>query len=204
MQKSNPRFVLRNHLGETVIRAAQAGDFAPVQQMLAVLQRLMTRTRTTLTGPASRPTGLPRLKSAVHHELSHPEIRPRMASPVAGQGRRSRGLPGHAPRSHRAPFTGKYEQFWADGSYHCICCGNKLFDSHTKFDAGCGWPSFDQAVPGAITNIVDRSHGMVRTETVCSNCGAHLGHVFPDGPTDTGLRYCMNSASLDFQNEPQK
>ncbi len=102
------------------------------------------------------------------------------------------------------PFTGKYEQFWADGSYHCICCGNKLFDSNTKFDAGCGWPSFDQAVPGAITNIEDRSHGMVRTETVCSNCGAHLGHVFPDGPTDTGLRYCMNSASLDFQNEPRK
>ena len=96
------------------------------------------------------------------------------------------------------PFTGKYEQLWADGSYHCICCGAKLFDSHTKFDAGCGWPSFDQAEPGAITEIVDRSHGMVRTETVCSQCGAHLGHVFPDGPTATGLRYCMNSASLQF------
>lgn len=99
------------------------------------------------------------------------------------------------------PFTGKYEQLWADGSYHCICCGAKLFDSHTKFDAGCGWPSFDQAEPGAITEIVDRSHGMVRTETVCSQCGAHLGHVFPDGPTATGLRYCMNSASLQFEDE---
>lgn len=97
------------------------------------------------------------------------------------------------------PFTGRYEQFWADGSYHCICCDAKLFDSDTKFDAGCGWPSFDRAVPGAITEIVDRSHGMVRTETVCSQCGAHLGHVFPDGPTDTGLRYCMNSASLQFE-----
>ncbi len=97
------------------------------------------------------------------------------------------------------PFTGKYEAVWDDGSYHCICCGNLLFDAKTKFDAGCGWPSFSEAVPGAITDIVDRSHGMTRTETVCAQCGAHLGHVFPDGPTDTGLRYCMNSASLDFQ-----
>ena len=96
------------------------------------------------------------------------------------------------------PFTGKYEAHWADGSYHCICCGAKLFDSGTKFDAGCGWPSFSQALPGAITEITDRSLGMTRTETVCAQCGAHLGHAFPDGPTETGLRYCMNSASLNF------
>jgi peptide-methionine (R)-S-oxide reductase len=102
------------------------------------------------------------------------------------------------------PFTGKYEAVWDDGSYHCICCGNKLFDSDTKFDAGCGWPSFSQAVPGAITEITDASLGMARTETVCARCGAHLGHVFPDGPTDTGLRYCMNSASLDFKAEEGK
>lgn len=98
------------------------------------------------------------------------------------------------------PFTGKYEQHWADGSYHCVCCGNQLFDSSTKFDAHCGWPSFSQAIPGSIKEIVDRSHHMVRTETVCAQCGAHLGHVFEDGPTSTGLRYCMNSASLNFQN----
>jgi len=96
------------------------------------------------------------------------------------------------------PFSGKYETHWADGSYHCMCCGNTLFASSTKFDAGCGWPSFSEALPDAITEITDRSHGMVRVETVCSQCGAHLGHVFDDGPSDTGLRYCMNSASLNF------
>ncbi len=97
------------------------------------------------------------------------------------------------------PFTGKYDQVWADGSYHCMGCGNTLFDANTKFDAGCGWPSFSEAIPGAITEIRDTSHGMMRVETVCSQCGSHLGHVFDDGPTDTGLRYCMNSASLEHQ-----
>ena len=97
------------------------------------------------------------------------------------------------------PFTGKFDKLWADGSYHCICCGNQLFDAQTKFDTGCGWPSFSQAVPGAIKEIVDVSLGMRRTETVCADCGAHLGHVFDDGPEPSGLRYCMNSASLDFK-----
>jgi peptide-methionine (R)-S-oxide reductase len=96
------------------------------------------------------------------------------------------------------PFTGKYEAHWADGSYHCVCCGNELFDASTKFNAHCGWPSFSLAQPGAITEITDSSHGMTRVETVCADCGAHLGHVFDDGPSDSGLRYCMNSASLKF------
>jgi peptide-methionine (R)-S-oxide reductase len=99
------------------------------------------------------------------------------------------------------PFTGEYLHSEADGMFACAACGNKLFDSDTKFDSGTGWPSFDQALPGAIAYHRDVSHGMVRTEVTCAKCGSHLGHVFDDGPTGTGKRYCINSVCLKLEEE---
>ncbi len=97
------------------------------------------------------------------------------------------------------PFTGEYWNMFDDGRYDCIVCGTHLFTSDTKFDAHCGWPSFYQAIDDSrVSFIEDRSHGMIRVEVRCATCGAHLGHVFPDGPAPTGDRYCMNSASLKF------
>lgn len=99
------------------------------------------------------------------------------------------------------PNTGKYNLFFEDGTYKCAACGQKLFESGSKFESHCGWPSFDNAIDGAVEYVLDKSHGMIRTEIVCSNCGGHLGHVFNDGPTETGKRYCVNSISVDFDHE---
>ena len=100
------------------------------------------------------------------------------------------------------PFTGEYWNTWEDGLYRCRCCGAELFDADTKFDAGCGWPSFyQQTEAGNVEEQLDTSHGMIRTEVLCKRCGAHLGHVFPDGPRPTGLRYCINSVSVKHEPE---
>jgi methionine-R-sulfoxide reductase len=98
------------------------------------------------------------------------------------------------------PFTGKFYLHKEKGIYVCAACGNELFTSDMKFDSHCGWPSFDREIAGGkIKTQLDLSHGMVRTEIMCARCGGHLGHLFDDGPTSTGMRYCVNSISLDFK-----
>jgi peptide-methionine (R)-S-oxide reductase len=99
-------------------------------------------------------------------------------------------------------FTGEYWDVFDDGTYHCRGCGEALFTAESKFDSGCGWPSFDRALSQeAVAEARDTSHGMIRTEILCKSCGGHLGHVFPDGPTDTGLRYCVNSLSVRLESD---
>ena len=97
------------------------------------------------------------------------------------------------------PFTGKFNDHFNEGTYVCKGCDTPLYKSESKFDSHCGWPSYDSAIEGSLELIPDSSAGMLRTEIICSNCGGHQGHVFNDGPTDTGLRYCVNSASIDFK-----
>ena len=99
------------------------------------------------------------------------------------------------------PFTGEYDKFYKDGTYKCAGCGTELFTSSSKYDSGCGWPAFYEAMPDKIQESADNSFGMTRVEITCENCGGHLGHVFNDGPQPSGLRYCVNSISLDFDSK---
>jgi peptide-methionine (R)-S-oxide reductase len=112
----------------------------------------------------------------------------------------------HVCREHgtEPPFSGKYYTHKEKGLYKCICCDAPLFSSDTKFDSGTGWPSYYESIPGALREVRDTSHGMIRIEVRCANCDAHLGHVFPDGPTPSGLRYCINSVCLDFEKKEDK
>lgn len=99
------------------------------------------------------------------------------------------------------PHTGQYNLHFENGTYKCAGCNQQLFESTSKFNAHCGWPSFDESIKGTVNYVLDKTHGMTRTEIICSNCGGHLGHVFNDGPTQTGTRYCVNSASIKFDKE---
>ena len=99
------------------------------------------------------------------------------------------------------PFTGEYNLHYDKGNYNCKACDATLFESNSKFDSGCGWPSFDESIPGPVEYVKDYSHGMIRIEILCANCGSHLGHVFNDGPTETGTRYCVNSLSINFNKD---
>ena len=190
MQRANPKYVLRNHLAQNGDPSARSkATFAKSQRLLKVLERPYDeQPEHTKPMPASRPTGPPTSKSAAHHDPRPPTTHDdREGQKTDAEWRAQLDPMQFEVTRHAAterPFTGKYWDHWDDGSYHCVCCGAPLFDSTTKFDAGCGWPSFCEADPGeVIERISDASHGMVRVEVRCKNAARTWATCSPTGPS---------------------
>jgi len=206
MNRVNPKFVLRNHLAQTAIEKAQAGDFGEVSRLLTILEHPFDEQPEHAAYADFHPRGHNRSKSPAppdHDQTPRPrrsalrgeEERCRVAGPA-----RPDAVRGGTPRRHRTRLHRQVLDHTEAGKYLCVGCGTPLFDSSTKFDAGCGWPSYFEPINSEVVErVVDQSHGMVRVEVRCNRCGSHLGHVFEDGPEPTGERFCINSAAIDFK-----
>ena len=175
-----PSVFLRNDVGsEEIITAAEINEIKNLDQLIDLLNRKLGQ------------QGID-MKKQEKNELTEEEWKKKL-SPEEFHILREKGT--------ERPFTGEYDKFYKDGTYKCAGCGTELFTSSSKYDSGCGWPAFYEAMPEKIQESSDNSFGMKRVEITCENCGGHLGHVFNDGPQPSGLRYCVNSLSLDFDSE---
>ena len=175
-----PSVFLRNDAGlEEIITASEINEIKNLDQLIDLLNRKLGQ------------QGID-MKKQKKNELTEKEWEKKL-SPEEFHILREKGT--------ERPFTGEYDKFYKDGTYKCAGCGTELFTSASKYDSGCGWPAFYESMPEKIQESADNSFGMTRVEITCENCGGHLGHVFNDGPQPSGLRYCVNSISLDFDSE---
>ena len=175
-----PSVFLRNDAGlEEIITASEINEIKNLDQLIDLLNRKLGQ------------QGID-MKKQKKNELTEEEWGKKL-SPEEFHILREKGT--------ERPFTGEYDKFYKDGTYKCAGCGTELFTSASKYDSGCGWPAFYESMPEKIQESADNSFGMTRVEITCENCGGHLGHVFNDGPQPSGLRYCVNSISLDFDSE---
>ena len=175
-----PSVFLRNDVGlEEIITATEINEIKNLDQLIDLLNQKLGQQGVDM-------------KKQKKNELTEEEWKKKL-SPEEFHILREKGT--------ERPFTGEYDKFYKDGTYKCAGCGTELFTSSSKYDSGCGWPAFYEAMPEKIQESSDNSFGMKRVEITCENCGGHLGHVFNDGPQPSGLRYCVNSLSLDFDSE---